>query len=85
MNEPRVVYLLLRMRYWRLYDDPEVFGTFEEASEAFGDYTGHSWDDVESLSQELGGDLHEMLGGKSAGTRILTVEIPSEASLRDAA
>jgi len=33
----------------------------------------------------LGGDLHEMLGGKSAGTRILTVEIPSEASLRDAA
>jgi hypothetical protein len=85
MNEHRVVYLLLRMRYWRLYDDPEVFGTFEKAALAFEDYTGHSWDEVEALSQEPGGDMDQMLGGSNAGSRILTVEIPSEATLRDAA
>lgn len=85
MRQRRAVYILLRMRYGRLHDEPEVFGTFEEVEQAFADYTGHSWDEVELLSEEAGGDLDQLLGGPYAGTRVLSVDIPSDMTLRDAA
>jgi hypothetical protein len=75
------VYILLRMRHWRLADEPEVYESWKEAAEAFETYTGHSWDEVESLTVEAGGDVDQILGGIFAGTRILTVEVPSRRSL----
>ncbi len=75
MNETRDVYILLRMRFYRLVDEPEVFDDIEEAKEAFLEYTRTSWDDNQSLAEEAGGDPDEMLGGPFAGTRILTVTI----------
>jgi hypothetical protein len=75
MNETRDVYILLRMRFWRFAEEPEVFQDLEEAKAAFEDYTRTSWEDNQSLAEEAGGDPDEMLGGPFAGTRILTVTI----------
>ena len=75
MNETQDVYILLRMRFWRFAEEPEVFQDFEEAKTAFEEYTLMSWEDNQSLAEEAGGDPDEMLGGPFAGTRILTVTI----------
>jgi hypothetical protein len=75
MNQTQEVYILLRMRFWRFAEEPEVFQDFEEAKDAFEEYTRMSWDDNQSLAEEAGGDPDEMLGGPFAGTRILTVSI----------
>ncbi len=75
MNDTRDVYILLRMRFWRFAEEPEVFQDFEEAKTAFEEYTRMSWEDNQSLAEEAGGDPDEMLGGPFAGTRILTVSI----------
>lgn len=75
MNDTRDVFILLRMRYWRLVGEPEVFEEFAEAEDAFLEYTRTSWEDVQTLAEEAGGDPDEMLGGPFAGTRILTVTI----------
>ena len=77
MNDTRDVFILLRMRYWRLVGEPEVFEDSSEAEEAFEEYTRTSWEDVQTLAEEAGGDPDEMLGGPFAGTRILTVTIDS--------
>jgi hypothetical protein len=75
MNETREVFILLRMRFYRLADEPEVFEDFDEAAKAFEEYTRMPWDENQSLAEEAGGDPDEMLGGPFAGTRILTVTI----------
>jgi len=85
MNDTRDVYILLRMRYWRLVGEPEVFEDFEEAEDAFEEYTRTSWEDVQTLAEEAGGDPDEMLGGPFAGTRILTVTIASSSQRHQAA
>ena len=85
MNDTRDVFILLRMRYWRLVGEPEVFDDFEEAEEAFEEYTRTSWEDVQTLAEEAGGDPDEMLGGPFAGTRILTVTIPCSPQRHQAA
>jgi len=69
-------FVLLRMRFWRLAGEPEVFTKISEAAEAFEEYTRMSWEDAQSLAEELGGDPDEIVGGPFAGTTILTVEIP---------
>ena len=89
MNDTRDVYILLRMRYWRLVGEPEVFLDFEEAKDAFEEYTRTSWDDYRSLVEEAGGDPDEILGGPFAGSSLLMVEIdcsqPETNPSRDAA
>lgn len=65
--------------------EPEVYDALPEAKEAFEEYTRISWDDVEALYEDLGGDPDEILGGPFAGSRILTVEIPSESCCEEAA
>jgi hypothetical protein len=85
MNDTRDVHILLRMRYWRLADEPEVFDDFKEAEKAFEDYTRTSWEDNQSLAEEAGGDPDEMLGGPFAGTRILTVTIATSPQRHHAA
>ena len=75
-SEAKYLYFLLRMRYWRLIGEPEVFQDFEEAQRQFEEYTRTSWEDVESLIQEAGGDPDTVVGGPFAGSTILTVEVP---------
>jgi hypothetical protein len=75
MNDTRDVYILLRMRHFRYAEEPEVFDSMEGAKTAFEEYAKTSWDDNQSLAEELGGDPDEMLGGPFAGTRILVVTI----------
>jgi hypothetical protein len=75
MNNPIEVFILLRMRYWKLAQEPEVFMNFEEAREAFEEFTRTDWDDFQSLVEEAGGDPDEILGGPFAGTSLLMVEI----------
>ena len=75
MNDTRDVYILLRMRYWRFAEEPEVFDSMEGAKTAFEEYAKASWDDNQSLAEEMGGDPDEMLGGPFAGTRILVVTV----------
>ena len=75
MNSPLQVFILLRMRYWKLAQEPEVFVDFEQAKTAFEDYTRTSYDDFCSLVDEAGGDPDEILGGPFAGTSMLMLEI----------
>ena len=70
------LYILLRLRYWKFAAEPEVFVDVQEAKQAFEEYTRTSWEELEALSEGLGGDPDEILGGPFAGSRILTVEIP---------
>jgi hypothetical protein len=74
--EAKLVYIVLRMRYWRLIGEPEVFQDFEEAKALFEEYTRTSWEDVESLVEEAGADPDTLVGGPFAGTTILSVEVP---------
>ena len=85
MNNTRDVYILLRMRFWRFSEEPEVYQDFEEAKDAFEEYTRMSWEDNQSLAEEAGGDPDEMLGGPFAGTRILVVTIDHSPKRRQAA
>jgi len=85
MNDTRDVFILLRMRFWRFAEEPEVFQDFEEAKDAFEEYTRTSWDDNQSLAEEAGGDPDELLGGPFAGTRILAVTIDCSPQRRQAA
>lgn len=85
MNETQDVYILLRMRFWRFAEEPEVFQDFEEAKDAFEEYTRMSWEDNQSLAEEAGGDPDELLGGPFAGTRILTVTVDCSPKRRQAA
>ncbi len=82
MNDTREVYILLRMRHFRYSQEPEVFDSMEGAKTAFEEYTKTSWDDNESLAEEMGADPDELLGGPFAGTRILTVTIDAAAKKR---
>ena len=82
-SEAKYLYILLRMRYWRLIEPPEVFRDFEEAKALFEEYTRTSWDDVESLCQEASGDPDAVVGGPFAGSTILTVEVPYPCCPRD--
>ena len=84
MENP-VRYILLRMRQWRLVDEPEVYESWNDALLAFQTYTGQSWEEVEELTEVAGGDVDQILGKTFAGTRILTVEFPQRTFLRDAA
>ena len=76
-HEVQRVFILLKMRYWRLVAEPEVYVEYSEAAEAFEDYTRISWEDAQSLAEELGGDLDQIVGGPFAGTTLVTVEIPA--------
>ena len=69
------VFILLRMRYWKLAQEPEVFMDLEEAKGAFEEYTRTNWDEFQALAEEAGGDPDEILGGPFAGTSIVMVEI----------
>ena len=75
-SRKKAVYILLRMRFWRIVGEPEVFLDFQEAREGFEEYTRTSWDEVESLALESGADPDLLIGGPFAGSTILTVEIP---------
>jgi hypothetical protein len=75
MNDVVQVFILLRMRYWKLAQEPEVFMNIEEAKEAFEEFTRTDWDEFRSLVEEAGGDPDEILGGPFAGSSILMVEI----------
>ena len=85
MNSTLQIFIFLRMRYWKLTQEPEVFLDFEEAKEAFEEYTRTSWDDFQSLVDEAGGDPDEILGGPFAGTSILMLEITCPHETRAAA
>jgi hypothetical protein len=69
------VFILLRMRYWKLAQEPEVFTDLDLAKEAFEEYTRMSFDDFQSLVDDAGGDPDEILGGPFAGTSLLMLEI----------
>ena len=69
------VFIFLRMRYWKLAQEPEVFVDFDLAKEAFEEYTRMSFDDFQLLVDEAGGDPDEILGGPFAGTSLLMLEI----------
>jgi len=75
-SEAKYLYILLRMRYWRLVGEPEVFQDFEEAKALFEEYTRTSWEEIESLAQESGADPDTLVGGPFAGSTILSVEVP---------
>ena len=75
MDDTQEVFILLRMRFWRLADEPEVFYDLGGAAKAFEEYTRRSWEENQSLAEEMGGDPDEMLGGPFAGTRIVAVTI----------
>ena len=85
MNDTQDVFILLRMRFWRLVGEPEVFLDFEEASNAFEEYTRTSFEEYRSLVEEAGGDPDEILGGPFAGTSILTVTVDYSHPEREAA
>lgn len=72
----KVLYILLKMKFWRLVSEPEVFLDFEEAQRLFEEYTRTSWDEVEMLAQESGADRDLLVGGPFAGSSIVTVEVP---------
>ena len=83
-RQVRRIFVLLRMRFWRLAGEPEVYSEISLAAEAFEEYTRMSWEDAQSLAEELGGDPDEIVGGPFAGTTILTVEIPEYSCCRQA-
>jgi hypothetical protein len=83
-RQVRRIFVLLRMRFWRLAGEPEVYTEISEAAEAFEEYTRMSWEDAQTLAEELGGDPDEIVGGPFAGTTILTVEIPEHSCCAEA-
>lgn len=85
MDHTPYAYIFLRMREGAPAGEPEVYLSYEEAQGAFEEYTGVSWEDVESLSEEAGADPDEILGIPFAGSRILPVELPHQGTLPEAA
>jgi hypothetical protein len=85
MSNTLQVFILMRMRYWKLVDVPEVFTDLEEAKDAFEEWTRTSWDDFQSLVDDAGGDPDEILGGPFAGTSMLMLEITCPHETRAAA
>lgn len=85
MNQTLQVFIFMRMRYWRLVQEPEVFLDFGEAKDAFEEYTRTSYDDFQSAVEEAGGDPDDVLGGPFAGTSLLMVEVACPPSLRASA
>jgi hypothetical protein len=85
MNSTLQVFILMRMRYWKIAQEPEVFVDFDEAKGAFEEYTRTNWDEFQSLVDDTGGDPDEILGGPFAGTSLLMVEIACPHPARAAA
>jgi hypothetical protein len=77
------LYILFKMRFWRLVSEPEVYLEFEEARRFFEEYTRTSWDEVEWLAQESGADRDLLIGGPFAGSTIVTVEVPWSCCTKD--
>jgi hypothetical protein len=75
MNQTLQVFIFMRMRFWKLVQEPEVFLDFEEAKGAFEEYTRTSYDDFQTAVEEAGGDPDDVLGGPFAGTSLLMVEV----------
>lgn len=85
MQTPNEVQILLRMRASRLVGEPELFGSRKEAERAFEEWTGISWEDFQSLTEDEAGDPDELLDGPFAGSRLLSVSIDPALLRRQAA